>query len=414
VVATHTADADNTATPWSKLCGVLMLSLRWRGLPLPIGLLAVALGLAPAAAPPYQPRVARLIEQLGSDEFALREQASRALEAVGQPALPALRQATCHADPEIRHRAQRLLRKIEVALYHQLRTFPGGNKEVYCVAFSRDGRTILSASWDNRLHLWDAASGKELRSFRGHERLVRGLAFSPNGSQALSASLDATLRLWDVTSARHLRCFKGHGNEVLGAAFSPDGKLLVSGSNDKTVRLWSARTGKEVRRINDRDRAWVVNVSPDGRLLASAGGYKELTVRLWDVSTGSLVRCLVGHTGSVNGAVFTPDGSRLLSCGWDGTLRLWDVKTGVALRIFKGHVGEVGCVALSSDGRRALSGGNDRTMRLWDVQSGRELRCFEGHTRSVNAVAFAPEGRRVLSGSSDQTMRLWAVPGPGD
>ena len=67
------------------------------------------------------------------------------------------------------------------------------------VAFSPDGRTVLSGSKDNTLKLWDAASGRELHSFPGHSGAVWSVAISPDGRTALSGSDDKTLRLWDIS-----------------------------------------------------------------------------------------------------------------------------------------------------------------------------------------------------------------------
>src|SRR5437660_1272196 len=91
-------------------------------------LVAVALALLPAEAAAPPDGAPRLVEQLGSDEFAKREQATQALEAIGQAALPALRKAARSPDLEVRRRAEALLRKIEAVLYRELRTFPGGRK----------------------------------------------------------------------------------------------------------------------------------------------------------------------------------------------------------------------------------------------------------------------------------------------
>jgi WD40 repeat protein len=91
------------------------------------------------------------------------------------------------------------------------------------------------------VRLWDAASGKELAVCKGHESYVTSVAFSPDGKTIVSASWDKTVRLWDAASGKELTVFKGHENYINSAAFSPDGKTIVSASGDDTVRLWDAR-----------------------------------------------------------------------------------------------------------------------------------------------------------------------------
>ena len=119
-----------------------------------------------------------------------------------------------------------------------IRTFTGHASTVGSVAYSPDGRTALSGSWDKTLKLWDVATGRELRTFTGHGYGVRSVAYSPDGRTALSGSDDKTLKLWDVATGRELRTFTGHSGRVWSVAYSPDGRTALSGGHDKTLKLW--------------------------------------------------------------------------------------------------------------------------------------------------------------------------------
>jgi WD40 repeat protein len=106
------------------------------------------------------------------------------------------------------------------------------------VAFSPDGKTVVSGSYDKTLRVWDVASGQSLRTLEGHGESVDAVAFSPDGKTVVSGSSDSTLRVWDVATGQSLPMLTGHTGAVYAVAFSSDGKTVVSGSHDGTLRVW--------------------------------------------------------------------------------------------------------------------------------------------------------------------------------
>ena len=280
---------------------------------------------------------------------------------------------------------------------------------VHSVAFSPDGSTLASGSWQE-VRLWDAKTGQEKATLTGHTGWVFSVAFSPDGQTLASASgggyPDNTVWLWDAKTGQHKATLTGHTGEVESVAFSPDGGTLASGSWQE-VRLWDAKTGQHKATLTGHTGwVWSVAFSPDGGTLAS--GSNDNTVRLWDAKTGQHKATLTGHTDWVLSVAFSPDGGTLASGSNDATVRLWDAKTGQHKATITGHTGNVRSVAFSPDGGTLASGSLDNTVRLWDAKTGQHKATL-GHKNSVLSVAFSPDGKTLASGGGVGTVPLWEL-----
>ena len=203
----------------------------------------------------------------------------------------------------------------------------------------------------------------------GHTGYVWCVAFSSDGKRIVSGSDDKTIRLWDAETGEQRQHLEGHQHRVSSVGFSPEGRRIVSGSYDKTIRLWDAETGEQLGQpLEHQDQVWCVGFSPDGRRIVS-GSY-DRTIRLWDAEIGrQLGKPLEGHQDGVPFVEFSPDGRHIVSGSYDKTIRLWCTETGEQLgQPLEGHQDGVRSVAFSPEGKRVVSGSDDKTIRLWDAE----------------------------------------------
>ena len=285
---------------------------------------------------------------------------------------------------------------------------------VYGVAFSPDGRTLASSSFDETIRLWDVETAEQIGDpLTGQSGLIRSIAFSPDGQTLISGSWDETVRLWDVQSHQPLGGpLPGQRGRVYEVAFSPDGKLAAAATSEGYVELWDVATrqphGEPMRVANDY--VYSMAFSPDGHLLATGSG--EETVRLWSVATGEPVgNPFIGHSSYVYDVTFSPDGKMLASGSIDGSVRLWDVASGTAIgEPISGSGAWVYSVTFSPDGSTLAFSTSNADIFLWSIGDRRAIGLpLLGHTGPVPQVAFSPDGKTLASGGGDGSVRLWSL-----
>ncbi len=304
-----------------------------------------------------------------------------------------------------------------VRLWEARPGFPVARREwqsIWPGTFSPDGRRLYlpPPTFDHQFtaRILDTKTGAEIARATDVKWVPRKMSacFSPDGKLLLTTPSDMRKDVYivDAVTLTVQVKLQGHGGVVSSMAFSPNGHKVVT--TDGQGQIWDARMGKLLYLLpsNEDDRIEDATISPDGRTLATwmtktrvlerilAKGRQVLgapactTVRVWDMETGKQLAIMEGHGKAVRTAVFSPDGTRLVTASTDRTVRVWDTATGKELfhRDDKG----VGAVAFSPDGKLVASISEDRTARVWYASTGEPRFPLRGHEGPIRCVGFQP------------------------
>ncbi len=208
---------------------------------------------------------------------------------------------------------------------------------------------------------------------------------------------------------------------VASVRFSPDGKLLAVGSYQE-VRLIDpisdapggapAESQHVIATLTGHaDYVRSLAFSPDGKLLAAAGGPCQQSgeIKIWDVTSHSLVRTMQGHKDCIYSVAWSPDGKLLASGSYDRSVKLWDASTGAELKTLQDHIDAVFAVAFSPDGKRLASASQDRTVKIWDVATGQRLYTLSDASDGLTSLAYSPSGDEIAAAGYDKTIYVWRL-----
>ena len=291
-----------------------------------------------------------------------------------------------------------------------IKTLSGHTNSINALVLSADGHTLISASADKTIRLWDLANGEAMDVLKGNKSFVNALILSFDEQALVSGSADGAIKIWELETGQEILTLTGHTSAINALAMSPEGKYLISGAADGSIKIWNFSTGEELQTLAGHPSAInTLEVSHDGQTLMS--GSADKTIKQWDIKTGEEMLTFTGHTSYVNVLLMSRDGQFLLSGSADQTIKQWDVTTGEEVRSFTGHAGFINALELSRDGRFLRSGSADETIREWDLKTGSAIQTYTGFDVHVDHFVTRRNGQIVTANRESDTIRIWLTSG---
>jgi len=203
----------------------------------------------------------------------------------------------------------------------------------------------------------------------------------------------------------HLPQTAGHSNVVGEVSWSPDGKYIASaGGYDKTVQVWDGTSGQTIFTFRGHpDFVGRARWSPDSARVASGGN--DGIVRVWDATTGNHLLTFDTRSNVVDDLAWSPDSTQIVTAARDGTIQVWNPATGNIIVTYSGG----GPVAWSSDGKRIVSGAVflDHTVQVRDATTGSNAFIYHGYDNQVNVLDWSPDSKRIVLAGLDTIVQVW-------
>ncbi len=331
-------------------------------------------------------------------------------------------------------------------------------------AFSPDGSRIVIAN-GGTAEIWSARPTVRMGVIEPHLRPLQDAAFAPGGLTFVTASSDGTARIWNTRTGALVTTFEEPGGAaVYTAAFDSDGSRIVTASNDGTARLWNARTGALLKTLKPCAAAWrrrmycpeaVTSAAfggPDGSEIVTVSPGQPGPVDVWNARNGALLRSLrvfstlpnnAAAPLSPNGswvmssgldpaqirdvrtnrilmtlklpagvhpgtAMFSPDGSRIVTTDTDGSAQIWNWRTGNVQTSLPGS--DFVTAAFSPDGSKIVTVGHAAKVQIWDAHTGAPLTTYPApDDAGVASASFSPDDSTVITAGQDGTARIWST-----
>jgi WD40 repeat protein len=305
----------------------------------------------------------------------------------------------------------------------RLRPNVHGSGYLGAMAFTRDGKRLVTVNDFSGAQVWDAATGRRLLAFGKPATLgPKVYALSADGSRAAVIESEKVCRFYDTASGKEMAAASGKWNGIDELRFSPNGKLLCVANAAAGLAVWAVASGSKLWHLpipkNSRYGAFAFASDDQVAVVFRPGSVpppdpkeeRRLPPLVYSAAKGlKSQRRFPVEIASADSLAFSPDGKTLAAREWSKEFILWDCTTGKLLHEPETDDDRVWCLCYSPDSRWIVTGSNHGRVRLWDVTTGKLQRKLLGHDVCIHSLAWSPDSKRVAASCEDGSVRVWDI-----
>ena len=296
---------------------------------------------------------------------------------------------------------------------------PGKNSHINCIDIHPEGQLVAVGCWDASVKIWDTLNAKRLKVLKGHKTSVQACAYAPSGRHVVSASMDGEVKIWSVRGGTTVGTITGHSDPVNGITFTPNGQYLATASSDKQIKVWSGSLGKPAQIIRgESERGYAHSLAFHQETQCVFTGYHNGSVCQYNSHTGALLSSVKPHTAAVK-AVAYYDGL-CMTASVDTTVKVWTASSSTLRSVsLEGNSSAITAATWNKHGLATAS--EDLSIMLWPHNPAgykkllntttpppvKPLKTLHGHTGTISAIAFSSTKGTMVTVSHDKSIIIW-------